>query len=244
MSKLLVIGESCLDVFHYGNSTRLCPEAPAPVFNSKHIVKNGGMAMNTYNNIVSFGFDADIITNANWREITKTRFVDKRTNHMFMRLDENDDQFEKCKISNVDFSLYDMVVVSDYNKGFLLPSDLQKISTLSKCCIIDTKKVFGDWIHGYDFIKVNNLEYNTTKHTISKIIKNKLIITQGPKGCTHKGVNYPVPLVEIKDTSGAGDTFVAAFSVKFCETRSVKDSITFANSCATKVVQKIGVATV
>ena len=34
--KLLVIGESCLDVYQYGDSVRLCPEAPVPVFNSNN----------------------------------------------------------------------------------------------------------------------------------------------------------------------------------------------------------------
>ena len=41
---ILVIGESCLDVFMYGECKRLCPEAPVPVFNPTHKVENGGMA--------------------------------------------------------------------------------------------------------------------------------------------------------------------------------------------------------
>ena len=31
--KILVIGETCKDVFNYGRVDRLCPEAPVPVFN-------------------------------------------------------------------------------------------------------------------------------------------------------------------------------------------------------------------
>ena len=34
--KILIIGESCLDVYQYGDSRRLCPEAPVPVFNSNN----------------------------------------------------------------------------------------------------------------------------------------------------------------------------------------------------------------
>ena len=33
IEKVLVLGESCEDVFVYGKVTRLCPVAPAPVFN-------------------------------------------------------------------------------------------------------------------------------------------------------------------------------------------------------------------
>jgi len=34
--KILVIGDSCTDVFIYGDIERVCPEAPVPVFN-QHI---------------------------------------------------------------------------------------------------------------------------------------------------------------------------------------------------------------
>jgi bifunctional ADP-heptose synthase (sugar kinase/adenylyltransferase) len=97
MIKILIIGESCKDVFHYGTCDRLCPEAPVPVFKSTQIIENGGMAMNVYHNLVTFGVNLDIITNNNWQQITKTRFVDKRANHMFMRLDENN----RCSTSVV-----------------------------------------------------------------------------------------------------------------------------------------------
>ena len=53
--KILVIGESCQDVFEYGVSDRLCPEAPVPVFNPTKTVKNGGMAMNVYRNLEALG---------------------------------------------------------------------------------------------------------------------------------------------------------------------------------------------
>ena len=74
--KILIIGESCLDVFHYGVCKRLCPEAPVPVFNSVEIKENGGMAMNVYNNVKKFNDNVDILTNENWKNIKKTRFVE------------------------------------------------------------------------------------------------------------------------------------------------------------------------
>ena len=49
--KILVIGESCRDVFIYGECNRLCPEAPVPVFNPVKSVDNGGMARNVYRNV-------------------------------------------------------------------------------------------------------------------------------------------------------------------------------------------------
>ena len=48
--RILVIGESCKDIFVYGKCERLCPEAPAPVLNPLFTTENGGMAMNVVKN--------------------------------------------------------------------------------------------------------------------------------------------------------------------------------------------------
>ena len=37
MSSILVIGDSCTDIFVYGKTDRICPEAPVPVFNPTHL---------------------------------------------------------------------------------------------------------------------------------------------------------------------------------------------------------------
>tara|TARA_R110002110_G_scaffold126866_4_gene305540 strand:- start:7708 stop:8439 length:732 start_codon:yes stop_codon:yes gene_type:complete len=242
--KILIIGESCKDIFHYGYCKRLCPEAPVPVFNSSGLVENGGMAKNTYNNVVALGASADLITNENWESISKTRFVDKRTNHMFMRLDENDAGYGKCNLSQISFRDYKAVIVSDYDKGFLSIEDLQAISTKHHLTFLDTKKSLGNWCKNFTFIKINNSEYEKTLDSIDGDINQRLIITQGPHGCLYQDKTYEVPLVEVKDTSGAGDTFVAAMCVKYCESSNVEESLKFANHCATVVVQKKGVATI
>ena len=243
MRKILVIGESCKDVFHYGTCERLCPEAPVPVFKSCNLIENGGMAMNVYNNVVSMNCPVDLNTNNNWNTIRKTRFVDIRTNHMFMRLDENDDNYLSFNRQLVDLNNYDAVIVSDYNKGFLTEDDLHYISVSHPLTFLDTKKLLGAWSENFGFIKINKTEFERTKSTISNKIKNSLIVTQGPDGCVYKGTTYKVPPVEVKDTSGAGDTFISALCVKFCETGNIQESIKFANECATRVVQKKGVAT-
>ena len=50
--------------------------------------------------------------------------------------------------------------------------------------------------------------------------------------------------VEIKDSSGGGDTFIAGLVFKYLETNDMRQAIVFANECATKVVQKRGVSVV
>lgn len=242
--KILILGESCKDVFHYGICERLCPAAPVPVFKSLELIENGGMAMNVYNNTISLGADSRIITNENWNNVTKTRFVERRSNYMFMRLDEGDDKYGECDISGVDFSLYDAVVVSDYNKGFMSSELMRDISLSHDLVFLDSKRKLGDWCENFSFIKINDSEFKNNVGNLCSKIKDKMIITQGPKGCIYRGNKYSVPLVEVKDLSGAGDTFLSGLCVKFCETKDIEKSIKFANKCATSVVQKRGVSVV
>ena len=88
------------------------------------------------------------------------------------------------------------------------------------------------------------MEYDKTKHTLDSELLEKLIITQGQKGCKYRNKTFPVPLVEVKDVSGAGDTFIAGLCYKFLKTKDIEKSIKFANECATRVVQKKGVSIV
>tara|TARA_R100000008_G_scaffold21543_1_gene11350 strand:+ start:29104 stop:29841 length:738 start_codon:yes stop_codon:yes gene_type:complete len=244
--KVLVVGESCRDVFNYGVCERLCPEAPVPVFNPINVVENDGMAMNVKNNINSIGaIKAEIFTNPNWRSVRKTRFIDHRTNHMFMRLDENDNKIKRCKLSKINFKNYDAVVISDYNKGYVTEEDIKYISSENDLVFLDTKKMLDPaWCSDISYIKINSLEYNKTEHLLNDDIKKKFIITYGQDGAKHNGILYPVPRVEIKDVSGAGDTFLAGLVTKFMQTKDISESIRFANECATRVVQSRGVSVV
>ena len=243
--KILVIGESCRDVFNYGSCIRLCPEAPVPVFNPVEIVDNSGMAKNVHRNVVSLGSEASLVTNRNWKSITKTRFIDKKTNHMFMRLDCNDEDYGKADLTQINFENYDAVILSDYNKGFMSEKDIDYVGKNHPLTFLDTKKILGSWCESISFIKINDNEYEKTKHMIGPEIESKLIMTMGSEGCRYAGVTYSVSNVEIKDPSGAGDTFVAGLAYKYVETSGNMDkALEFANKCATEVVQKRGVGTV
>ena len=242
--KILVIGESCRDIFNYGECNRLCPEAPVPIFNSIQTTENGGMALNVKNNIVALNVETELYTNTNWDTITKTRFIDIRTNHMFMRLDCNDNAYDRFDIHQLQYGQYDAIVISDYNKGFLTKDDISQISLKHNCVFLDTKKCLGSWCENVTYIKINEHEYKNNKQFITNQIKDKTIITLGPKGSIYKDVTYPVPKVEIKDVSGAGDSFIAGLVVKYIEKKDIIDAIKFANCCATKVVQKKGVSIV
>ena len=245
--KILVFGESCKDVFHYGDCSRLCPDAPVPVFKLINTTKAWGMAKNVESNLLSLGAKVDLITNDNYNSITKIRYMDNRTNHMFLRVDENDDCYGKLsieKIESISFEKYDAVIVSDYNKGYMSEDILKIISKKHNTTFIDTKRLLSDWAKDFSFIKLNHKEYENNKNNLTENLKQKIILTKGQFGSIYQKNIYPVPNVEVKDTSGAGDTFVSGLCYEFARTGSILEAIIFANQCATKVVQKRGVSTI
>jgi len=140
---------------------------------------------------------------------------------------------------------YDAIVISEYCKGFLLEEDIEFIAYNNNNVFLDTKKILSDWCSNCDFIKINHTEYERTKHTIDTLnIKDNLIITRSEEGCEYKNIIYPVEKVNIKDLSGAGDTFISGLVCEYIRSNDIVSAIKYAQECATKVVQKKGVCTI
>ena len=239
--KVAIIGESCKDVFVYGKVERLEPAAPVPIVQAVDTVVNGGMAMNVAKNIAALGVDYDIYTNPTWESITKTRIVEQKTNHMFLRMDSGETKYGRCTLGDIDFKKYEAIIVSDYNKGFLSKSDIQHIINQHSLVFLDTKKPIGKWCEGATFIKINKSEFNNAGQ-LTKKVKSKVIITLGPKGAMFQGETYPVSEAQVKDLSGAGDTFLAGLVKEYIQTKDITKAIKYANECASVVVQKRGVS--
>ena len=254
---VLVIGDSCNDVFVYGDIERISPEAPVPVFAPSHTESNDGMAKNVANNVESLGMTIYTITNVN--SITKKRYVENRSGQMVLRVDEHDycDRIKIKKLQGIlnnKFTSYsltgtinkiDAIIISDYCKGFLEESDIEHICKYNKNVFVDTKKKLGEWIRDADFIKINELEYKKNHELLSDDgFKEKLIVTLGSKGCRYNERDFSVEEVPVKDVSGAGDTFIAGLVRGYLDTNNIESAIEFAQKCTTRVVQKHGVATV
>ena len=242
--RILVIGDSCIDEFIYCDIERICPEAPVPVLKPTKSTVNPGMAANVVANLKSLGAKVDIITNDN--TIFKTRYIDNRSGQMVVRVDTND-KCERYHGETYDAVDYDAVIISDYCKGFLTEDDIEAWAERATCPVfLDTKKQLGKWCEDIDFIKINEFEHKKNFERLPDypFILNKMIVTIGSKGCKYKDEIFPVPGVSVKDVSGAGDTFLAALVLSYLKNNDIKSAITFANECATKVVQKRGVAVI
>lgn len=240
--KVVIIGEQCTDVFIYGEVTRLSPEAPVPVLIPSKTITNPGMAGNVTVNIKALVPDSEIVCIFQEDKIYKTRYVEEKSNHMFIRIDEGENNItpfvlneETIKIINES----DIVIVSDYNKGFLSDDDLKKISQNSLLSILDSKrKLTNDIIKHFTFVKLNEDEsLNNLSLDFSKII-----VTLGKQGAKYKNINFPSPRPqETIDVSGAGDTFTSSFIIKYFLTKDIKTSILYANEKSSEVVSKRGV---
>lgn len=239
-----VIGEFCIDTFIYCETNRLSPEAPVPVLNPIEITTNLGMAGNVIENVKVICPNCRVIGFHQTNEIKKTRYVDKKSNHMFIRVDENDnaDSFN-LNISKTNSILNsDITIVSDYNKGFLNEEDLIKIGQLAKISILDSKKRLNETIvSSYTFVKMNESEYKSNLH-LSNL--SNIIVTMGSKGCMYKNEMFESPSPkETIDVSGAGDTFTSSFILKYYKTRNINESLIYANHLSSIVVSKRGVST-
>jgi D-beta-D-heptose 7-phosphate kinase/D-beta-D-heptose 1-phosphate adenosyltransferase len=249
MSKVLVVGESCEDVFVYGSASRLCPDVPAPVFKSDKTVLSQGMAGNTKRNLQALGLKVDLLSQ--YKPITKTRYVDEKLNYTFLRVDEESsiDQFNDLVITNEEISNYDAVVISDYGKGFLSEENVNRFCANNTNTFLDTKKCIGSFCKDAAYIKINSPEFEIIKNSIdTQGWVGKLIVTLGDRGCMimkEKGFcYYPTDKVDVFDLSGAGDSFLAALVAKQLETNNIDKAIKYANKKASEIVQQRGVSVV
>ena len=228
--KVLLIGDSCTDVYVYGEVKRLNPEAPVPILEPHRESSTNGMAWNVYNNLLAF--DAEVYMLTNKEKITKTRYIDEKSNQQILRLDVEEE------VEELDYELndesYDALVISDYNKGFITQEKLfELVDWFDGPVFVDTKKTT---IPGNAYVKVNDIE----QKKLTNYNSDTLIITKGGEGTEYKGKLYPAEKVKVFDVVGAGDTFLAALTYGYLKYGSIEEAIPFANKAAAIAVSHTG----
>ena len=227
--KILLIGDSCTDEYVYGTCERLNPEAPVPILKFKRKETTKGMAWNVRENLMSFGIEVFILTNK--ESITKTRYIDEKSNQHILRVDD------EGLCDPIDYELpedeYDALVISDYDKGFLTEKKIQElVDWFDGPVFIDSKKTKLPKKDCY--LKINEIE--------SKLLKGykNLIVTKGAGGADYNKVNYPGEKTKIVDVVGAGDTFLSALVYFYLLYGTIEEAIPSANKAAAIAVQNFG----
>ncbi len=241
--KILLIGDSCIDRFNYGRVYRLDPAAPVPILETIEFTENEGMAANVKANLENLNGTVDFITNN--KKPIKTRWIDKGSNQMLLRTDENDsiESFIYDDSLFEDIEKYDAIVISDYDKGFLSIEDIDKIAKKHSLIFLDTKKpIPANSFKDANFLKINKKEWLNSVNELS-LFPGELIVTLGSEGAIWNNKQFKIKKPsKIFDLTGAGDVFLAALAFKYIETKSIQDSIKFANICASKSVQRRGIS--
>ena len=240
--KILLIGDSCDDVYVHGQIDGYCFESRpiskgTPVLKASEVVTKPGMAKNVYKNLVALNQNVDFYTNT--ENVQKVRVVDEN-NKSIVRIDYNDN-ISSCDIksfNNINLKKYDCIAISDYNKGYV--SD-ETITYLTKNfdgkIFVDSKKI------DLSFYEKCTIKINEHEHALVQIFpKNyELIVTLGNRGASWKNKIFePYQCSKIIDICGAGDTFFAALIVGYLQTKDYDISIRIANQCAASVLQYIG----
>lgn len=236
--KVLLIGDSCIDEYHYGSCNRISPEAPVPVFELDNIIQINGMAANVKRNLEIFGLDVTFITNES-HNIIKRRFIDKHSRQMLLREDE-EKNVSYIDLSSIDLSSYDSIVISDYCKGSIDHKTINELcNSFMGPIFVDTKftdlSVFPNCI-----IKLNSSE---SMNSYGVPESSELIVTLGKQGARWKDILFEAPNVDVFDVTGAGDVFLAALTFFSLTENNLHKSIPKAVKAASISVEHAGIYT-
>jgi len=242
--RVLVVGDACLDIYSFGCAKRINPEAPNVILDVDKTQEKLGMAHNVYNGFKRLGLcDVDLISNPP-NLIKKHRFIDSRHNVQVLRVDHQE-KIEKFELKQVkDFDIYDCLVISDYDKGFLEAKEI--ISLISffvrrkKKIFIDTKKKASFHTIKDVFMKINQSEAEKFPKDI--FMKHNVIVTKGEKGAWLCGKLFPAHNIpEVKDVCGAGDSFMVGLVSKYLTNgQDIEEAIKFANVYASISLRHFG----
>lgn len=284
--KVLVIGDLMIDNYIIGLSSRLSPEAPVPVIIPNNNYSIAGGAANVAMNMSSLGAQvscAGVVGDDSWgdkllsilnEEGIDCTNIDRIKNFnttlkqriysngkQIARIDNEEYLEQKCSFMDKSFDNYDIVVLSDYNKGVLttnwfkrpegttvLLDPKKSFINFNQCDIItpnlnELKQLSGDDITSEDDIK------ESCDKILKKYNLQYIIVKRGGEGITIIGNNDYVKhlkarFVKKADVTGAGDTVISSISLAFAVTNDIVKSTEFAINASGLAVSKPGTATV
>jgi bifunctional ADP-heptose synthase (sugar kinase/adenylyltransferase) len=252
--RVLVVGDLIKDVHLYGTIERMSPEAPVPIISIKDKIITPGGAGNVWRQLkevvqTDFVYDLETEKKPQFSKIKnygnssiKTRVI--VGNQHQCRLDDDygmEGNFEG-KLSLQD---YDVVVLSDYDKGviskFLEVYDNQFETTT----IITNAKRNLQVFENSDIAICNRAElkelFSWVGNKFHLRLPKKFYVTDAENPVTEiiSGDTFDVPKIKVVDISGAGDSFVVGVVLSHLFN---EESPEFGIDLASQVIQRSGVA--
>ena len=285
---VLLVGDFMVDQYIFCSSTRMSPEAPVPVLNPEKIYSTPGGAGNVAFNLSALGASVTCVgcvgsdsegieliqlleekdINTDLLYITGLPTTLKRryyaNGNQVLRVDvEKEVKDWTPSIADMEYDKYDLILLSDYNKGVLNNRWFSNIQ--GQNIFVDPKKDDFSFYSNATIITPNLNELQRASNL--KIIDNETVVKtcqmimkknsnlkyilakKGDRGMTIVGKNDYVKHIDAHkvdnpDVTGAGDTVIAAFSLAFAKTNDIEDAAKIANAAAAIVVGKKGTASV
>ena len=240
--KILVFGDVIVDKYIYGTSSRISPEAPVPIVNIEKVSNSLGGAGLVHENLRNLSVNVTLLQTEQPKSV-KTRIISD--GHYITRLDEDEVADSDAVLKSIlskDFSEYEYVILSDYNKGVFDNSKeiIQYINKFGCKIIVDPKRNANEY-DGAWLVKPNHNEFY--KFGFDKW-KSNIITTNAAESVIAKidGIEYDMPVdkVEVSDVTGAGDCFIAGFVYGLTKGYSHKKCLEIAIKGSTESVKHAG----
>ena len=186
----------------------------------------------------------------------KERIIAEHRYSQLLRIDteitSNPIKFTDDEIKLIKSIGFDIIIISDYNKGVITNQIMEQVQSLNIPYIIDPKP---EHIHLYKdafVITPNEIEFKQLWKSDKYLdLNSKFIIrTMGNKGIDVLNSdgelieNIPSRPVEVFNVSGAGDTVISILSYCIAQGNDIITSCKIANECAHYVVTKPGTSVV
>lgn len=225
--KILLIGDPMTDINYFCKPVGLCLEAPVPLLAIEEVDSRDGGALNVKANLEAQGAKVDFIPSSSMSLKHRLWSGD--------RLVARFDQDGESKTVKVPYGEgFDAIVISDYQKGDI------NFYGASVPVFVDSKNTDPDKAFMDTIIFPNETEWEHVKPEYHLHVIRKA----GRDGCFVDSTHIPTVSIERADTVGAGDTFLAAFVVKYLETKELLVSAHYANKAAGIACQRRGTAVV
>ena len=216
--------------------------------------------------------NSDMIIKDETRPTTvKTRLI-AHNNQQLARVDsESRNAISQNTIDRIiekleqNISKIDLIICSDYSKGVLQKELIEKIIKLANKngikVLVDPKGLDFSKYYGVNYITPNLSEaYGATKSETSRELVDvakdlmqitgaeNVMITLSEDGVySYDGedeITMPAVSSEVYDVTGAGDTFLSAFSLAIVSDADIQSALALANYAAGVAVRKVGTTAV
>jgi len=291
--RILVAGDVMLDRYWFGDVSRISPEAPVPVVRIERREARLGGAANVARNAAALGAHAGLlgIVGADEAGTEVEQLLQSGGIHSYLKHDNAISTIIKLRVIGrqqqmvrIDFEEppsdavlrnklvqfktllpeYDVIVLSDYNKGGLVDV-AEMIATAraaGKIVMVDPKGDDFSPYKGATVLTPNKSElkrivgsWNSEEQLITKaqnlraeLSLDALLLTRSEEGMTlftDEGIfNVQASAREVFDVSGAGDTVIATMAAMLGSGAGWQEAVETANRAGGIVVGKLGTATV